>query len=398
MHAHCHRIAATVLAVAGIALAGCASRAARTPADTELCVEWDRSTLRRVSSAAVREGYNGYGRMVQLQDGSLRCVYEANARIVVVASHDLGDTWSEPVVVAHPRPNLCLAVPEILELADGALLASFNPRPCPPGPDRRFAIWTARSTDGGATWSEPAVAHEAGTDFHDGCWEPAAIQLPDGDICLFFADEGPYTQSAEQNISMVRSTDGGATWSSPPQIVSFRAGKRDGMPSPLLLEDQGRIVVAIEDNGHGAFKPFIVEGPIEGAWRRTVDGDSSHRRPALAVPLPPEVYAGAPSLRRLSTGETILSYQGTEGRRNEEHRYAAMRLAVGDSRARNFGGTTVPFDIPRGYAGLWNGLAVLDDDTIVAITSTSAYTPGQVEVWMVKGRLASRATVAPSGH
>ena len=65
-----------------------------------------------------------------------------------------------------------------------------------------------------------------------------------------------------------------------------------------------------------------------------------------------------------------------------------MRVVVGDRRARNFGGKTQPFDIPIDGAGLWNGLAILDDDTIVAITSTSAYTPGEVEVWMIKGRLA----------
>ena len=43
--------------------------------------------------------------------------------------------------------------------------------------------------------------------FKDGCWEPAMLQLPVGEIQLFFSDEGIYTKTDEQNISMLRSFD-----------------------------------------------------------------------------------------------------------------------------------------------------------------------------------------------
>lgn len=103
-----------------------------------------------------------------------------------------------------------------------------------------------------------------------------ALQLPDGHVELFFADESPYGHSDEQQISMMRSDDGGETWGTV-QCVSFRRGARDGMPVPVYLPRRDEVVVAIEDNGlAGRFKPVTVRSS-EG-WRDgCVEGDSPRR-------------------------------------------------------------------------------------------------------------------------
>src|SRR5690606_35129826 len=113
--------------------------------------------------------------------------------------------------------------------------------------------------------------------------EPAAIQLPNGQIQLFFANEGPYTGSSEQNISLLRSNDLGETWTVDPEIVSFRAGSRDGMPVPLLLQGSDEVIVAIEDNGKVNFKPYIIRNNLIENWAVAVGPSHENRQYALAT-------------------------------------------------------------------------------------------------------------------
>lgn len=349
-------------------------------------IVWDQSTLRKVSTGTgVR--YSGYARLVQLRDQSLLAVYEADGSVVTVSSADLGKSWSVPTVVAARQEGINMAVPDMLVLADGSILVCYNPRPYQIDPSRHFAIRTKRSTDVGKTWRDERLLYEAGHTFENGCWEPAAVQLPSGEIQLFFANEGIYTNSNEQNISMLRSGDGGLTWSKEPQIVSFRAGSRDGMPVPLLLQNGRDLVFSIEDNGLRNFKPYLIHSTVARGWSAPVPGSSPDRWYALSGPIDDDIYAGAPYLRQLPTGQTLLSYQGTEGRINKIGN-AEMKVVVGDDQARNFGRKSVPFAIPADKSGLWNSLSILADGTIVALTSTNAYSDdGAVEVWIVKGKL-----------
>jgi hypothetical protein len=351
-------------------------------------LSWDQSSLKKIAPVnGSNVTYCGYPRMIQLHDRSLVCVYEvAGGNIESIKSADLGNTWSAPVIIATRKNGINMAVPEILQLKDHSLLASYNPRPSPIDSSKHFGIRTKKSYDGGLTWKDERLLYEADSKFEDGCWEPSQIQLPSGEIQLFFSNEGIYTHSNEQNISVLRSMDNGLSWTTEPQIVSFRAGKRDGMPVPVLLKDKNEILFSIEDNAVNTFKPSIIRGSIDGKWNNVVDGASSNRNAALATPLPDSVYAGAPYLRQLKTGETILAYQGTTGR-NKNWEQSCMFVTVGDSDGRNFGQTSIPFNVPLNKHGLWNSLCVLDDDTIIALTSTNAYSDKGAEVWMIKGHL-----------
>lgn len=348
-------------------------------------ITWDQSSLKKVSSSAGGNRYCGYARMQQLHNGSLVVIYEASGNIVCVRSNDLGKTWSEPVAVALKAGGVNMSVPDIIELKDRTLLACYNPRPSRNTQGKRFGIRTKRSTDGGASWGDERTVYEAGDKFENGCWEPAVIQLPNGSLQLFFANEGPYTASNEQEITMIRSSDGGLSWSVNPETVSFRKNKRDGMPVPLIINNGKEIAFSIEDNAQLNFKPYIIKSTIADNWNKLAGGNSPDRNYALKEHIADTIYAGAPFLRQLKTGQTILSYQGTEGRRNKME-YADMKVVVGDKRAANFTGKTTPFLIPADKYCLWNSLCVLEDNTIVALTSTNAFS-GHTEVYMIKGRL-----------
>jgi len=355
-------------------------------------IVWDESTLQRLAPRDGRElRYAGYPRVKRFGDGMAVAVYEAGGNTECIRSLDTGRTWSEPVVVfrALARPDSAgqpirvnMANPEIIELKNGDWLAACNYRPTQPEVTP-FAIAVSRSRDRGMTWSEPQVIFEAAPRFRDGCWEPAFLQLPNGTLQVYFANEAPYTASDEQEITMLSSSDNGLTWMDPPQTVSFRAGRRDGMPVPIIVGDE--ILVAIEDNRVGQFKPYIVRTSVSNPWPRPVTGDSPLREYALSEPLPDEVYAGAPYLTRLPSGEVLLSYQTTRGRTADWEK-STMEVAVGDTSGRRFGQVSRPFPVPVDREAKWNAIAVWDDSTVVA-TSATNFDGGPIAAWMILGRI-----------
>ena len=358
-------------------------------------IAWDFSTLKKIAPSNAVASYNGYVRLIELKDGSLLCVYESSGNIEATKSSDKGTTWQVPIRVASAENGINMAVPDILELNDGSLLISYNPRPTGNNTDinKRFAIKIKISTNGGQTWNHEKTIYEAGHQFQNGCWEPSQIQLPNGEIQLFFANEGIYTSSDEQNISMLKSSDGGFTWSTSPEILSFRAGRRDGMPSPIILKNN-EIVYAIEDNDGVTFKPFIIRTTMEENWKNApIFGNSAYRNYALLEKLHENIYAGAPYLRQLKTGETILSYQSTENRANNSLENSRMIVAIGSENARDFNRTSEPFIIPAGKSGLWNSVSVLKDNTVIALTSTNGFAKSGTEVWMIKGHIIPEITV-----
>jgi len=358
---------------------------ASKPAIEGIRIAWDYNSMTQISDKNNTD-YNGYGRIIQLKDKKLICTYESGGAILVKTSEDSGTTWSNAVKVVSGTAAVNMTTPDILQLQDNSILICYNPRPNT-GSGEKFSINTIKSTDGGLTWSDNKKIYEATAEFENGCWEPSALQLPGGEIQLFFSNENIYRSSNEQNISLLRSSDNGSTWSETPEIVSFRAGKRDGMPKPVLLKNQNEIVFSIEDNNvNNQFKPYIIRNTITENWKQTVEGSSDKRNYALSEELNSAVHAGAPYLAQLSTGEVLLSYQGTENRATNDINNAEMKVVIGSNQAKNFNRKSMPFLISNGKSALWNSITVLDDDTVIAVTTTNQFANAS-QVWMIKGRV-----------
>lgn len=341
-------------------------------------IVWDPSTLVLIQERGL------YGRMARLPDGRILCSYERGGRSYVRHSSDEGSSWG-PEILAAEFAYGTAANPEILVLNNGWVLLAYNERPT----DRvhPYAIRVRKSEDGGETWGEPRLVYEAGITSGTGCWEPAMIQLPSGEVQLFFANEKPFPDTNEQEISLVRSQDNGETWSEA-ERVSFRIGFRDGMPVPIVLRDDKGIAVAIEDNGiDGPFKPAILHTSLEDNWRKgPIGAEHPSRWPALENPLPTPVYAGAPYLRQFPSGETVLSVQSAENRMQQgTMNYSRMVVWIGDREARNFINPSEPFDVPPDASGLWNSLFIKNDKTVTAISSTTLF--GIRGLWAIDGRL-----------
>ncbi|RKD89836.1 sugar-binding protein [Mangrovibacterium diazotrophicum] len=354
-------------------------------------IAWDYSTRVKIAPADDQSaGYYGYARMRELHDGRLVCVYETSyGNIELVFSDDKGASWGERQTIFATENNIAMAVPDLIELTDHSLLVACNPRPRQPySDDRKFGIKVCKSPDGGQSWDEEQEIYQAQSIFEDGCWEPSFVQLPSGEVQLFFANEGFFTSSSEQNISMFRSLNNGDSWAAEPVVVGFRPGRRDGMPVPLLLEDKGEILVAVEDNKVGEFKPTIYREKIPNNWNDVfISADDSRRSyHPMTDRLADDIYAGAPYLARLEAGEVLLSYQTTLNR-SKQWDLSSMAVEIGDESGLLFGNRTIPFDIPITRRGLWNSLAVIDGNTPVAITSTDAWSTNSVQVWMIKGHV-----------
>lgn len=351
-------------------------------------IAWDYSSMQCLAPLG------GYPRIRKLADNSLIVVYDApNGNGELRRSSDNGKSWGEPetVFTQHTYTNneglsttVNIANSELTQLQNGDLVAACNYRPVK-NEIAPFAIVIRRSKDLGVTWSDEQILYEGGPRFIDGCWEPSFLQLPNGDLQIYFANESPYRNSDEQEISVLTSHDNGITWDKDLKTVCFRAGHRDGMPVAVISGND--ILVSIEDNNVGQFKPYIVRNSIADNWKAPVLGNSTLRESALLKPLPENVYAGAPYLMKIPTGEVLMSYQ-TTGSRSSNWELSTMEVTIGDKNGRNFSRATRPFDVPLDKEAKWNSLSLLDERTIAAVASTNSFT-SSVGVWMIKGHILS---------
>jgi hypothetical protein len=332
-------------------------------------IEWDQKTLRYLCPG-------GYPRMIRLNDGAALLSAEEHGRAIVRRSDDGGKTWSEPVEAARSDHGAATN-PQPLQLQAGPVLLFYNERPTDHKSPYEIRLTTSR--DGGRSWERHArPIYTADTQWNNGCWEPAAVQHPSGEIALFFANESPYRESDEQEISVTRSADDGATWSEA-KAFSFRKGGRDGMPVPLMLKS-GELVVAIEDTGgrpSHVLQPSILH--VDHADPSVIGGQDPRRTVPIGG-LDEQMYAGAPFIAQLSTGETLLSCQLGNWRARPSPKLA---LFLGDSSALNFAQGAPPFEQDSAH---WNALFVDERDTIVALSGTEF--DRKSGVWAIDGRLA----------
>jgi hypothetical protein len=128
--------------------------------------------------------------MIQLKGGNLFCVYQIKgyscaSQAMIKAKHGAIQHIDSCV---HSRYEM--AVPEVLELKDHSLWhrttrGRINKRQFGILPNTLPSV-TKKSYDKGKTWTDERLIYEAHYNFDDGCWEPSQLQLPSGEIQLFF--------------------------------------------------------------------------------------------------------------------------------------------------------------------------------------------------------------------
>lgn len=359
---------------------------------TGIRIGWDYRTQQFVTGGA-------YGRVKLLLDGRQAMVYDEGGTCKIRFKLPKGNQFQTAVTVAIPPSGSGYTNAELLELADGTLLYAYNERVNGTG----LKIKVKYSTNDGRTWHHEQTVYEVqesgflpDNEGYYGIWEPAMIQLPDGEVQLYFASEYK-VPGHDQKIVMLRSLttddDGVRQWEPKSVDVCYTVGFRDGMPVPLLLQDDRGIVFAIEDDGFGGgFQPGIIYSSLADNWKSGIRyGDSRHRWIAVAAGEPRG--GGAPYIIQLKTGETLVSTQTNSFADQRGAPWDDMYknrpfVYIGDADARNFSRYSIPFpfmDEPD-QGGVWNSLCQINDSTVLCVSEVHGH-PTQNGLWTVEGHI-----------
>ena len=390
------------------------------PIDAHAAGKKAKQTIKIVWGQPEKIVRGGYPRVHRLNDGRLMMCYSSSANTYVRFSEDNGYTWSDDaqVVMKHfsvenslGKAKVHAANPEFAQLSadnpykPGRIIFACNYRPMNPdskaeGDDRYrssvfpYTIAIKTSDDDGKTWSAMKHVYKSETwkqNALSGCWEPFVLELPDGTVQIYFADETPYKKNGSnwQNISVIESKDGGQTWSKP-RIVSQNGNGRDGMPVVMLLDD--RIYMAIETSEAGTrLHPVVVSSTLEENWHKPVLKDSPYRFHPFRKSLKSDVvYSGAPYM--ITTDNYIVySYQIadiSDDKKDNDSRHAAMEVQVcpkcdvQDGCFYTMRSASRPIDLDQWTeTAVWNSLCDLGNDEILAVSQYNGH------VYLVRGRI-----------
>ena len=336
-------------------------------------------------------------------------------------SEDNGLSWSEEEhkVMAHfiaenenGKARLSASNPEFAQLSaenpfhPGRIIFACNYRPkwikAGVGDEdlssvHPYTISIKTSDDGGRTWS--GVRHVYRSELWKenvlrGCWEPFVLELPNGIVQIYFADETPYWKKGSkwQNISVIESGDGGDTWSSP-RVVSQNGGFRDGMP--VVAIHDGMLLMAIETAEHGTrLFPAVVCNSIDNNWKDPVGKDSELRFHPFRRSLKSDfIYSGAPYI--ITTDNYIVySYQisdDSESAQENNARHATMEVQICPKKEVKDGffysmrASSRPIDVDQSVqTAVWNSLCHLGGDEILAVSQFNGH------VYLVRGKIISK--------
>ena len=173
---------------------------------------------------------------------------KCGAKAVVVSPGTVNISWTAGALVNEAVPSTdlpstpvfppgldnitCFRIPAIVQSASGVLLAFAEARhgSCSDGSVHEIAM--RRSLDGGATWT-PGVTFPVGNSSY---WvgNPAAVAMDDGSVVVVYTNhDKKCTGGCGTGNGMVRTTDGGETWSSPIDLSGdFGPLAKGALPGP----------------------------------------------------------------------------------------------------------------------------------------------------------------------
>lgn len=375
----------------------------------------------------------GYPRVHRLNDGRLMMTYSKSFNGYALFSEDDGKTWPESSLTnpmskftasnENGEALLSVAVPDFAQLSENhphhpnriIFAANYRPRTKDGKTTGKttvhpYTISISVSDDNGKSWSQTRHLYMSGIwdeNVTIGCWEPFVLELPDGTVQIYFADETPYYRigSRWHNISVIESKDGGDTWEKV-RIVSQNGACRDGMPVVAIHED--RLLLAVESTDYSGERlhPIVIQNTIEDNWKVTVGKGSPYRFEPFQNSLKSEVtYSGSPYI--ITTDNYIVysyhiadwwtppagltaSQQLAQAKQNNDTNHAALEVQVcpknevKDGYFRTMRAASRPFPVDQTTGkenAIWNSLCDLGNDEILAVSQYKSC------VYIVKGKI-----------
>lgn len=255
--------------------------------------------------------------------------------VQVSTSNDGGRTWNAPVAVRVDQSLTVLNDKESVTadplhasnaytVWDRLVSPSVNANPSafPVTPAFRGPAWFSKTTDGGKTWSPGQIIFDPGqknqTIDNQIVVEPAGASagtLIDG-FTLLLTQGGKGNPSTVSDVAVLRSADGGATWSGPvivsqlvdaPVSIAGQAVRTgDIIPAFAANPSTGALYAVWQD---GRFSP---DGQAKIAFSMSSDGGLHWSTPIRIDQSPGDVPAFTPQLHVNSDGTIGVSYYDLE--------------------------------------------------------------------------------------
>jgi lysophospholipase L1-like esterase len=291
--------------------------------------------------------------LARMKDGAVMTVYSTptgsyskpgTTWIAARVTKDGGKTWSPESVIAR-HPDCQPAHPSVLTTRDGVIhvfylgFKTWKWQGVNPTTETQSDMWTTRSSDNGATWSEPQVIYKGYTGASNG-----AIETRDGHLIVPYSH---YVKDPGRLVSRASiSADGGKTWSLSNDIDIGGAGDHEGALEPCVIElKDGRAWMLIRTTRKVFWESFSTDG-----------GKTWSEAKATAI----DATSAPGHLTRLSDGRIALVWNRTDKSRTELHLSLSgdegktwtpsMNVAQGTP-----GGATYPFVIEIEPGELWIG-------------------------------------------
>lgn len=222
-----------------------------------------------------------------------------------IRSANGGVTWTAPQPLEHPFGPGCSPYGRIIVCADGRALMSVygevtddNRGLFSVGPDdARDAVGLLVSTDSGRTWGQF-------TPVAKGYNETTFVEMPSGELVALARSD------SDQHVAVLRSSDGGVTWTEPEMVALGSQHPADGqlLPSGEILMVYGSRLAPF-----GVHAARAVPERLAVAHRRALANDSQN------------TDQGYPSVVLLEDGAAVALYYAVG---NGDRPGTVMALAV----------------------------------------------------------------------
>lgn len=291
--------------------------------------------------------------VARMRDGAVMAVYSTPTAyysksgttwIAGRVTKDGGKTWSPESVIAR-HPDCQPSHPSVLTMRDGAIhvfylgFKKWQWKGVNATDEAQSDLWTTRSRDNGATWSEPQMIFKGYTGASNG-----AIETCDGHLIVPYSH---YVKDPGRLVSQTSvSTDAGKTWSLSHDIDIGGAGDHEGALEPCVIElKDGRVWMLIRTSRGFFWESFSTDGGKTWSEAKTTTIDTT----------------SAPGhLTRLADGRIALVWNRAEKKRTDLH--LALSADEGKTWTQSLnvaqgtpGGATYPFVIEIDPGELWIG-------------------------------------------
>ncbi len=328
-------------------------------------------------------GAANYPRIKKLPNGSYILFWHNNsvgANVFYTRSYDLVN-WepvkkvfeATPITVNGQADERCYCNGDAAVLQNGELMvvASFRSKDHFRKDNAYNGIMMRKSSDNGKTWGEEQVIYRGSN------WEPQILQLPSGEIQVYFTHSGAKSQMQidmgwigedmvpSSGTAIARSFDNGKTWKSNipgSPYAGYAISQRytdtikgikvftDQMPCAVLLNKYNTIAMVVESKRRYNTNDYAISTVYSNDnWSHNLsideEGPSDKQK---------DLWLGSsPYIKQFPSGETVVSY----GRNSN------FMIRLGDAKARKFYEPYMPFG--KEVKGCWGSLELDGAHTMI---------------------------------